>query len=220
VVDAYGNVSSGAIARAYVQDGNEGPTDAPLIPADTENLEEQPGTPEGVSVAIDPVLQGDAKMPDLSEIRVTQGKDSYTFADAGLTLGSNQPFVISIPKDAITVNLKTIIASITDPTDSRKSYSFLLRINKDKTAYEAAVAALQVEGVSQITIDIYDYKSGVVGTYKKSITFTAGKPLAKEVPIFPDLLIKKGVPLIPFIFVPLLLGLLVMFYRRRKKNLP
>lgn len=220
VVDMYGNVSSGAIARAYAYDVSGVPTDAPSIPSDIQGREEQPGVPEGTSVVIDPVLQGDARMPDLSEILIVQGAEDFTFGDAELVLDSNQSFIISIPKDAVTVNLKTIIVSITDPTDSRKSYSFLLRINKEKTAYEAAVAALLVEGVSQVIIDVYDYKSGVVGTYKKTILFAGAKSAVKEVPIFPDLLIKKGLPLIPFLFVPPLLWLFVVFCRRRKKNLP
>ncbi|MEN9920585.1 MAG: hypothetical protein RL538_478 [Candidatus Parcubacteria bacterium] len=219
VVDRYGNVSSGAIAWAYAQNGREGSTESPVIPKDTEGGVVEPGTPEGVSVAIDPVLKGVAKMPDLSQILIVQSGGQFTFADAGLTLDSNQPFTISIPKEAITVNLKTIIASITDPTDSRKTYSFLLRINKDQTAYEASVAALLVAGVSQVTIDVYDYKSGVVGTYKKSIAFSVGKPATKDVPIFPDLIIKKGLPFVPFLLVPVFGLLLLMFYRRHKKTL-
>jgi hypothetical protein len=133
-------------------------------------------------------------------------------------LEAGTPFRISIPVDAITVNLKTIIVSMSDPTDSRKMYSFLLRINKGKTAYEAVAAPFGIEGMSQVIIDIYDYKSGVVGTYKKTIGFETEKP-SETIPIFPDLIIQKGLPIILSASILTLLGLLIfLFYRRRRSE--
>jgi len=216
VVDAYGNVSSGAIARAYATISGEGPGFVP-IEVGSSTLPVVPGTPDGTVVTRSPELGDGIKLPDVSDIIIEQGAERYTFADTKLLLESGVPFRISIPADAITVNLKTIIVSMSDPTDSRKMYSFLLRINKDKTSYDAIAAPFGIEGMSQVIIDIYDYKSGVVGTYKKTISFKAGESADKTVPIFPDLIIQKGLPIAAAASAFTLLGILFfLFYRRRR----
>jgi VIT1/CCC1 family predicted Fe2+/Mn2+ transporter len=74
-----------------------------------------------------------------------------------------------------------------------------------------------VEGISRVTIDIYDYKSAVVGTYIKSITFTDTGSQA-VVPIFPDLLIEKGLPIL-LVATPLaLISFLIFFFYRRRRH--
>jgi hypothetical protein len=154
-------------------------------------------------------------MPDVSEIFVIQNGVKKSFADHILALNSTDTFILSISKDAVFESLKTIIVTLTDPTDTKQTYSFLLRLNKDKTAYEAVLSPLLVEGVSRCTIDIYDYQSAVVGTYIKSITFTdTGR--AAAVPIFPDLLIQKGLPILLVVLLPALFGLFIFFFYRRR----
>ena len=91
--------------------------------------------------------------------------------------------------------------------------SFLLRLNKDKTAYEGVLSPLMVEGVSRLTIDIYDYQSAVVGTYIKSVSF-ADMTNEEVLPIFPDLLIKKGLPILMVAILPLLFALFIFFLYR------
>jgi hypothetical protein len=219
VVDAYGNVSSGAIARAYAAAKEGGPDFVPIGGGEAQ-LPVVPNTPEDTVVTRSPDLGVDIKMPDVLDIILEQAANRYTFADLKLLLESEIPFRISIPVEAITVNLKTIIVSISDPTDSRKTYSFLLRINKDRTAYVATVAPFGIEGTSQVIIDIYDYKSKVVGTYKKPVQFVAGKSTV-VVPIFPDLIIQKGLPFVVSAFIITLLGVLILLiYRRRRAEPP
>jgi hypothetical protein len=218
VIDSAGNVSSGAVALVYAgQDvgagvpGSPGAVSAPTV---------QPliSTEEEAFASTSPLLELGTRMPDISEIFVIQNGVKKSFADQLLALDSTQSFTLSIPKDAVFESLKSIIVTLTDPTDAKLTYSFLLRLNKDQTAYEAVLSPLFVEGISRCTIDIYDYKAAVVGTYIKSVTF-ADTGSTEAIPVFPDLLIKKGLPVLLSVSLPLLFGLLIFFfYRRRHKR--
>lgn len=217
VYDTLGNVSSGAIVRVYK--GGQG-----NIPAIATPVTPAPGGDGEVAVeeegfaSTSPLLPAGIKMPDLSEILLLQANKTFSLSEQKVTLSSTERFVISIPKDAIAVNLKTIIATLTDPTDSRSTYSVLLKINKDKTAYEAVIDPLMVEGVSRVTVDIYDYANAVVGTYKKTVMFTAGKKTEEE-PVFMDLLIQYGLPVLAGLFVALLGVKIFLGFIKRKRSL-
>ena len=45
-----------------------------------------------------------------------------------------------------------------DPNDKDKTFSFLLRVNKDKTAYEANLAAFERPGTYEFALAVLDYK--------------------------------------------------------------
>jgi hypothetical protein len=215
VVDAAGNVSSGAIARAFVVDDNGHPTTIGTPQpgttgvGDKPNIKPEDGFTPGASVT------PQTHMPDMSEIFVRQADSQYTFANPKIELDSQAFFTLSIPKSAVSDNLKSIIVTLTDPTDSRQSSSFLLRINKDKTAYEAVIAPLGLEGTSRILIDIYDFDAKVVGTFQKTITFK-NLYYNKAMPVFPDLIIFEIKRFAPLLALPLLIGVLFVFYRRRR----
>jgi hypothetical protein len=55
--------------------------------------------------------------------------------------------------------LKTIAFSLSDPEDPTKIFPFLLRVNKDKNAYEATIAPLGRDGDYKLNIVILDYKN-------------------------------------------------------------
>ncbi|MCA9362322.1 hypothetical protein KC906_03020, partial [Candidatus Kaiserbacteria bacterium] len=134
--DVQGNVSSGAVAYVYAVGGAgyagavPGGSGASLLvqEATTSIMQER------VTV--------DMHMPDASEIAITQGVRVFTMADDDMLLHSQSPFTITIPVATVAGNLKSIIATITDPTDHRQTYAYLLRINHDRTAYEAIVTPL------------------------------------------------------------------------------
>ena len=67
-------------------------------------------------------------------------------------------------------NLKSLIATIQNPVDPENVF-FLLRINRDRTAYEAQILALFVVGQSLLILEIYDYEAFVVGTYQTPVIF-------------------------------------------------
>jgi ATP-dependent Zn protease len=157
-------------------------------------------------------------MPDVSEIFILQEGSAFTLFDKKITLDADAVFTISISKDTIADNLKSIIVSLSDPTDSRKQSSFLLRINKDKTAYEALIAPLTLEGRSNITIEIYDFEASVVATYKKVISFSRTSDVA---PSSSPVAAWRDVWTTFSLFIILLLLLtyfFFMFFRRRSPH--
>lgn len=222
VIDAAGNVSSGAIAKVYAGQGIGAPGAGIIIPRPGEgNGPIKTGEPDEGGVVMPPAdgfvpgvpLGGNTYLPELSDIFLTQDPFERTFADQGITLNSQEAFILSIPKEALSDNFKTIIVTFTDPTDSRLTSSFLLRINKDNTAYETVVAPLGLEGSSRIIVDVYDYDAALTGTYQKTVMFK-NLNIAETVPFFPDRLLLWFTAIAPYPGIVLLLLLLMFFYRR------
>ena len=161
-------------------------------------------------------------LPDFNfnraNIIITQGGQMYNFDSGKIVLSSAETFLISIPYQALPRHLKSIVATILDPDNHRQGYSFLLRINKDRTAYEASVAPFAVEGVSRLEIEIFDFEAEVVGRYRKQIEFIYRGSSQNEV-VFPDKIVSVFKPLVPilgFLFLVLLFLLWFLFRRRQE----
>jgi hypothetical protein len=215
VIDDAGNVSSGAVAKVYA--GSD--TVSPPTPG-TQPVSNATATPSSDGFKPGETLTKDVRMPDPSEIIIIQNGVRNSFADENLKLDAYLPFTLSIPKQAVADNLKSIIVTLTDPTDSRMTSSFLLRINKDKTAYEAVVAPLEREGISRMLVDIYDYTAKVLGTYQKTIEFT-GVYHTVSIPLFPDrIILFFREDWIPFVGGMMIGGLFFIIWRRRKAEDP
>jgi hypothetical protein len=214
VVDKYGNVSSGAIAKAYAGATIVLPPTPGANPKPVAT--NTPQIPDGFTPGEKPLKETD--MPDMSEIFIFQNDLRLSFADQTIAIDAYQPFTLSIPKSAITENLKSIIVTITDPSDSRLTSSFLLRINKDKTAYEAVVAPLDREGLSRIVIDIYDFEAKMLGSYQKTVTFT-GLYKVSNIPLFPDRIILTMQTGWPYVLAGMFVaGGFFLIWRRRRKE--
>jgi hypothetical protein len=142
---------------------------------------------------------------DVNRISIRQLDQVFTFLSDKINLADHAPFVLSLPYDALPRNLKSIIVTLLDPTDHRYSYSFLLRINKDRTAYEATIAPLNVIGVSKIQIEIFDFERMLVGKYSRQLNFVGVEEVQKPV-VFPDALVNAWSGL-----TSLLVPLLVFF---------
>lgn len=211
LVDEAGNVSSGAVAKVFAV-GAPG-TD------DTDSISEGNGTVphSGPSASTSPSVPAGTRMPDLSEIFLIQADSKQSFADQVLTLDSTTAFVLSIPKEAVSDNLKTIIVRLTDPTNTKQSSSFLLRLNKDKVAYEAVVAALNLEGTSKVIVDVYDYKAAVVGTFGQQIIFKNLSQKNAEI-IFKGMSLGDITLLLSLLTLPVLIGILAVFFFYRRKH--
>lgn len=215
-VDKNGNVSSGSVARVYAVtvSPEDNVIDNPLIPSGTEGE-----TKDDTVASTSPNVAPGTRMPSLEEIFLQQKELRQSLGQQGLVLDSEIPFLLSIPKNAVSDNLKTIIVSLTDPTDSRQSYSFMLRLNKDQTAYEAVLPPTRLVGKSRLIIDIYDYESLIVANYQKTIEFKAGGK-AVELPVFPDRIIKGIVDYGWKIALPIFLFMILLLaYRRRRAPL-
>ncbi len=152
-----------------------------------------------------------------NDIVITQLGRVSTFLSPLIELSPRETFTIRIAKEALPPHLKSIIVTLLDPTDQRRSYTFLLRINKAGTAYEATIAPVAVLGVSRVQVEVFDYETEVVGRYRVQVNFVPGLEAAREV-VFPDAFIKPFgyfIPAFGFVFFIFLLCILIAFYRRR-----
>jgi hypothetical protein len=216
VYDVHGNVSSGAIAIAYatpsVGEGGSG-TGVPVL--DPPRV-----TPEATSTVVTDRVTVDMRLPDPADIRITQQSVEYTLEQAPITVDGTKQFVVSIPRTAVAGNLKTIIVTVLDPTNHRNSYSYLLRINKERSAYEAVVPALGVVGSSQIRVSIYDYEAFIVAQYEAPLILDSGVVEGQVEVVFPDALYNntKLVSAGVFTLVLLTLVLFLMWRRRTEDN--
>ncbi len=215
VVDAAGNVSSGAVARVFAQSDGTPVYDGgdPPIPSGIDGE-----IKEDTVASTSPQVAPGTRMPGLEEIFLWQNEARQSLAVQTVQLSSEEAFLLSIPKSAVSDNLKTILASLTDPSDSRQTYSFMLRLNKDQTAYEAVLPPTLLEGKSRLIIDIYDYEALIVANYQKTILFKKEKADG-DVPVFPDKIITTFAEYGWMIAVPLFLFMVLILLYRRKRPL-
>ena len=200
VVDNDGTYSSGAVARVLSRPA--------AIPATI--------TPDGVEV---PVETEELLLPnfefDRGSIFVIQDEEWMSFASSTVKLRLDRNTVIRIPFEAVPDSLKSIVVTLTDPADAKRSYSFLLRINKDRTAYEAVIAPLNVAGSSRIVVEIFDFERNVVGRYQKAVQFVQGDTTPEV--IFPDQIVDAFKPSQTALFIALTLFIFVLLFWRRRK---
>ncbi len=203
VFDNTGSVSSGAVVRARRVTGDFVTT----------------ATSTGVE---DPFEEELIEVPDFgfsaNNINLSQGGNNFTFDDEVINLLENEAFVISIPFGSLPQHLKSIIVTLSDPADFGRSYSFLLRINKDRSAYEAIIAPLRVMGTARLQIEIYDFEREIIGRYRKQINFIAAKESMGEV-FFPDKLVRMWQPIYSIsslIFLALCLILFLLWKRSKE----
>jgi len=165
--DTAGNVSSGAIASATVQPSSEG--GLPDSPTASNN------TPGGVVDNDDAQSIADMTVLYASSVQLLQAGVRQTLADQSVTLDSRLPYELFIPVEAVPENLKTIIATVVNPSNQRSATTYLLKINADQTGYTALVSAPMVIGTSRITIKMIDYAFGTVRTISQSVNFVESR---------------------------------------------
>ena len=185
----------------------------------TPILEPPRVTPEATSTVVTERVTVDMRLPDSADIKIIQQSNIYTLEQSPVTVDGTKEFKISIPRRAVAGNLKSIIVTVLDPTNHRNSYSYLLRINKDQTAYEAIIPALGVAGSSQIRLSIYDYEAFVVAQYEAPLVIDTGVIETQKEVIFPDALYKNTQSISIGIFLLILLALvLFLLWRHRTED--
>jgi hypothetical protein len=170
-IDRAGVLSSGAVVRA---------TRLPQLPVAGED-DPVPVTP--------PVVLPDIILPllDRSFIEIEQAGRRYAFSDEPILLFEDSPLVIRIPVAATPPHLKSIIVTLLDPTDQRRQYSFLLRREPGAAHYEAVIPPVAVSGPSLMTVEVFDFSTGLVGRYSQPLSFRVAPDLKTRV-VFPDAL--------------------------------
>ncbi|MFH1036506.1 MAG: fibronectin type III domain-containing protein [Patescibacteria group bacterium] len=186
--DKAGNYSSGAIVSAVpAKPGIVIPP--PEIPTSTI-----PVPPEIDKLTIDDfdfVQEGKKIVPDGGRVKLEPQK----------------PLEISLGYEKVPEVLKTIMITLEDPYG--KTFSFLLRINKEKTRYEAVILAPE-PGVYPLTITILDYKNKTLKRITGFLVIAGG---AEK--ILPG---QKKCKIWPWILLLLLILTAIYLYKRRKKK--
>jgi len=194
VVAESGAVSSGAIAVVYRSDTILSGSipyepERPPLPAEFAPIEE---------------VRASTTLPELSDIMISQGVHTWRLEDQRIELTAGGTVTVSIAKDRVTAPIKIIIGTLLDPANHRQQFSFLLRLNQDRSAYEATLAVPTTVGVSQLTIEIYDFSSERLARYSNQISFIPA-PDDPQV-VFPDIFFTS--PLIPFTLSGVMVGIL------------
>jgi hypothetical protein len=137
--DEIGNVSSGAVVSVRIGTNQEGIPE-PVIDETKNEI-----------------------LLDMRSVDFYQDDVKLTPNRGAVTIQGGQHLTIAIPYDTLPEHLKTILVSIIPATDREKELNFLLRVNKEKTAYTARLAPLGVSGKFTIRISVFDYKTAQIG---------------------------------------------------------
>jgi chitodextrinase len=215
VIDAEGNVSSGAVvAASKTEVGTLMPNSSSTPPKTSSSL-----SSSTVSVP-DSILDesGDTAVLHANAVFVRQGLTVQAFSD-GIKLDADIPYTVYIPVGAVVTHLKSILVSIKDPTDQRIVTTYLLKLNKDGDAYVADIDPPHVVGVAGMTVEVFDFYLASVRRLTAPITFITTKN--PEV-VFPDnivalvraygYIVAEGVGFFAFLWW------LIVFWRRRRED--
>lgn len=137
--DELGNISSGAVVAIEFQSSGSG------IPVEIMNPELNPIELEFNDLEF---IQDDTLLP---------------VQDSTVEIDGTKKLHIRIPYDRVPEHLKTILVTLEHPEDSDSVFSFLLRINAEKTAYESFIAPLGVSGTFPLRVSVFDFKTSQIG---------------------------------------------------------
>lgn len=202
--DIDGTYSSGAVTTAYTIPG------VPSVPVDGE------GQPLPLPPEPDIVTEKFVFNPSDLIFVVDAKKQGFDAADLEIPTGIN--FLVSLPVASTPDTLKSIVLSFLDK-DSKLRGSYLLRINKDGSAYEAVIDSTNFSGDYLVKLEVFDFDRSIVGRYQRKMVFTDNNAVAPVV--FPDRFITTAQNIIPaVILVALALGLIIrwIFFKRRAED--
>ncbi len=154
--DEIGNVSSGAIIRV----SKEGE----VIVVDEQ-------------VPVDPMLNPISLT--LDDFMFFQEGEQIYQKDGSLEIDGSKQLTISIAYEKLPEHLKTIMVTVTDSRSVSREFSFLLRINSDKTAYTSTLAPFGYGGTFPLTITVFDYDTQQIG-YTQGVLSARIAPLHTE----------------------------------------
>ncbi|TAK57528.1 hypothetical protein EPO17_01715 [Patescibacteria group bacterium] len=160
--DVSGNYSSGAIAKIYITKPGE---IAPL--KETDIFAQVKPAP-----TIDPAFD----RLNILDFLITQNNKMTVESDGKILLDGGEQFKIAIDYSKLPEVLKTMVVSIKDLSRPDEVFTFLLRVNRDKTKYEALVDKLGRGGNFAMVISILDHKHQGVKQFSGDLVVSAPKP--------------------------------------------
>ncbi len=90
---------------------------------------------------------------------IQDGKRITTLSGKNVAIDGSKNLTVSLDYKKIPEVLKSIVVTLRHPSDSTKIFSFLLRVNEEKTAYVATIGPLGDSGTYGVDIAIVDYKN-------------------------------------------------------------
>ncbi len=201
VKDKYGNLSSGAFADAALLRSGE-----KLTPSDFFG---------GILLLPKDQIHPLISELSLEDVDFIQEGRKLPMIDGKVDIRGDLSLKISIDYKKVPEILKTIAITLYDPSDKEKSFSFLLRTNKDKTTYEAIVAPLERPGKYSFGIAILDHKNQGLKKMAGVLAATVPDIFFGRDGDFGDLMSTSS-----FLLIVLLLVLIVLIFilSRRRRN--
>lgn len=141
--DTSGNISSGAVVAITLGTQNQVP-------------QKQASTSAPYSTTIDDIV-------------LYQKQKEIPSVDGSFSVDTSQPFTIVLPYERAPRFVKAIIVTFVHPLNEALKYSFLLRLNKAGTAYEAEISPLRFAGSAHMRFAIYDFDKNVLTEFSGEI---------------------------------------------------
>lgn len=199
--DENGNISSGAVvvARKLSESDSSGAVDE----QNGGNVDTRSSTTIINTIEI-----------DFSQVEVYQHEIQVFPVDGVATVSTNAPVKVKIPYELLPEHLKTIL--VTFNAGSKQAVSYMLRINKNKTAYEAVVPSLGTEGLYQLQFSIYDFQTQLLTTFSGRLFAEAKDDNGSTGLFFGTVNTLRMIPILSGVaFLFMLLFFFLLFLRRR-----
>jgi hypothetical protein len=168
--------------------------------------------PEEIPTSTIPITPEIEKL-DFKDFDFYQGGQKIIPAEGKFNIKSNMPLTASIAYEKVPEVLKTIMVTLEN--ESGKIFSFLLRVNKEKTRYEAVIASPD-PGVYPLTMNILDYKNQRLKILKGELVIEGQAALVAR----PNFCQKycRYIYILLAILILMLIAYLAKKYRDKKKN--
>jgi hypothetical protein len=144
--DIEGNYSSGVLAQAQIKrDGQI------VIPTDITD----PFAGTTILQNVDEIIRN----LEFSDFDFIQDGRRIENTESIVTIDGKKDLTVILDYDKVPEILKTIAITLKDSEDDTKVFTFLLRVNKEKTGYVATIGPLGKSGKFKMSIIVLDYKN-------------------------------------------------------------
>jgi hypothetical protein len=212
--DSKGNYSSGVLAQAKIS------SDGQIIIPTTST---DPFIGINILENVDPIIR-DLKFSDFDFI---QDGIRIENTESIVTVDGRKDLTVILDYEKVPEILKTIAITLVDPEDTTKAFTFLLRVDKDKTGYVATIAPLGRSGKFKMSIVILDYKNQglrrIEGMINALVWEERSQELFRNCGIFDEFGVCKEIEvknkmIVYIILIILLIIAIIAFSLRRRDN--
>lgn len=155
-VDTAGNYSSGALVSGRIE--IKGETPIVITPNIFDSIPK--------STEVDPRF---AEV-EFADFKVYQSGRLINSGLGNLVIDGSESFRISIGYGSLPEVLKTILVTVTNAQKPDQQFSFLLRVNRGSTAYEASIGAFGEAGNYSLRVAIIDHDNQAIKQIEGNLT--------------------------------------------------